>query len=228
MAKNTYILSLGGSIIVPEEVDVNFLKGFKKVIDAETKKGNRFVIITGGGKVCRKYQHAAKQVNPKISAEDVDWIGLKATQFNGVLVSKIFEKKAKIIKDFNPKNKEKGSFSILVSAGYAPGHSTDYDAVVLAKTYGAHTVINLSNIDYVYDKDPKLAGAKKLENISWKEMRKIVGSKWSPGLNAPFDPVASKFAQENGLKVIVMNGKNLSNLSAALNGKKFKGTIIEN
>jgi uridylate kinase len=100
--------------------------------------------------------------------------------------------------------------------------------VRLAKAYGARTVINLSNIDFVYSKDPrKFKDAKKIESISWGNFRKIVGNKWDPGKNLPFDPTAAKLAQKLKLKVIIANGKNLKNLKNILNNNKFRGTIIE-
>ena len=46
-------------------------------------------------------------------------------------------------------------------------------------------------------------------------------------MNAPFDPVASKLSQEIKLKVAIMNGKDLENIGNYLDGKEFKGTIIE-
>jgi uridylate kinase len=109
-----------------------------------------------------------------------------------------------------------------------PGRSTDDDAVRLAHIYGAKTVINLSNIDYVYTKDPrKFKDAKKIESISWEDFRKIVGNKWDPGKNAPFDPTAAKTAEKNRMKVIIANGKNLKNLKDILGNKKFRGTTIQ-
>ena len=68
---------------------------------------------------------------------------------------------------------------------------------------------------------------KKITGISWQNFRKIVGSKWTPGLSKPFDPIASKLAAEVGIKVIIMNGKKLINLEKCLAGKKFQGTVIE-
>ncbi|NCQ16417.1 UMP kinase, partial [Candidatus Falkowbacteria bacterium] len=47
-----------------------------------------------------------------------------------------------------------------------------------------------------------------------------------PSLNAPFDPIAAKKAQELGLEVVIMNGKNIANLKNCLAGKKFKGTVV--
>ncbi len=128
----------------------------------------------------------------------------------------------------NESDKFKWTSKLLFSGGWVPGHSTDFDAVVLAKRYGAKTVINLSNIEYVFDKDPnKFKDAVKIEKISWKDFRKIVGNKWAPGANAPFDPIASREAEKNKMKVVVMNGKNLGEVSKVLKGEdKIIGTII--
>jgi uridylate kinase len=100
-------------------------------------------------------------------------------------------------------------------------------AVRLARLYGASTVINLTNTERVYDKDPaKFRNAKPFDVISWAEFRKIVGTKWSPGSNAPFDPIASRLAARSCMKVIVAKGTDLSNLRELLLGKKFRGTTI--
>ena len=117
--------------------------------------------------------------------------------------------------------------SIINAAGFKPGHSTDTDAVLLAKTYGAKEVINLSNIEYVYDKDPsKFKSAKKIEKINWNEFRKIVGNKWVAGANEPFDPVASREAEKLGLKVSILKGTDLKEVDNVLSGRKFRGTVI--
>jgi len=76
-----------------------------------------------------------------------------------------------------------------------------------------NTVINLSNVDQVFDKDPKVfPDAKPLDKISWEDFRKMVGDEWTPGMNSPFDPIASQKAHELGVKVVVMNGKNFENI----------------
>ena len=96
-----------------------------------------------------------------------------------------------------------------------------------AKTVGAKKIINLSNTDYVYDSDPKKnPQAKKIEKISWADYRALIPKEWNPGLNSPFDPIASEMAQKEGMQVIIMNGKPIDNLAKYLNGEKFSGTII--
>lgn len=228
--KRTVLISLGGSLIVPDKIDWEFVKNFKKLIEQEIKSGLRFIIITGGGKTAREYIKAAAKVD-KINDEDKDWIGIHATRMNAHFIRTIFRKNAHPRINTNPNDLEdfyNFKENILVAAGWRPGFSTDYDAVLLAKYFNIKKVINFSNIDYVCDKDPKkFPDAKKIEKISWKNFRKIVGSKWDPGMNTPFDPIASKIAEECNIEVAIMNGRNLKNLKKYLKGKKFKGTVIE-
>lgn len=227
MKKQLFIISLGGSLINPGRIDVKFLKQFKQLVLPSIKSGNQFIFVTGGGKSARKYLEALRAVGSP-SADDLDWMGIFATRLNAELVRMMFGRLAhpQIVTD--PNKKLPVTRPVLVGGGWKPGRSTDDIAVRLAKTYGARAVINLSNIDYVYTKDPrKFKDARAIKNISWKNFRKIVGNKWDPGKNLPFDPTAAKLAEKLGLKVTIANGKNLANLKNILGGKKFKGTIIE-
>jgi uridylate kinase len=54
----------------------------------------------------------------------------------------------------------------------------------------------------------------------------MVGSVWTPGANLPFDPIASAKAEKAGMKVVCAAGRDLDNLVAILDGKRFVGTII--
>jgi len=222
------ILSLGGSLIYPADgPDVAFLKKFVELIRRRVKRGERFALITGGGKVCRKYQGAAAKLRP-MTAVELDWLGIHVTHLNAHFVRTLFGDLAHpdIIK--NPTVSIRLSKPVVIGAGWKPGCSTDYDAVLLAENLGAKTIINLSNIDYVYDSDPnKNPNAKPIKLLSWKELRKMFGAEWKPGLNSPFDPVASKKAQRLGLRVISAHGKKLKNLERILDGEKFRGTVIK-
>ncbi|MDD5071937.1 MAG: UMP kinase [Patescibacteria group bacterium] len=227
--KDTYIISLGGSLIVPTDgIDWKFLKNFRKLIISETKKGKKFFIIVGGGATCRKYNEAARKIT-KVSQIDLDWQGIYSGRLNARLLKIILGPIAcpEIIID--PIAKLSTSKKIIIGSGWKPGWSTDYVAVVMAREHKIKTIINLSNIDYVYTADPKkYKNAKPIKKLGWRNFRKLVGNKWNPGLNAPFDPVASRLAEHLGLEVIIMNGKKLDNLRKYLDGEKFKGTVIEN
>ncbi|MFH1255300.1 MAG: UMP kinase [bacterium] len=228
MNKKTFVISIGGSLIAPKQgIDWRFLKEFRAFILEKIKQGNKFFLIAGGGRTARDYVAAAEQV-VKIERDDLDWLGIHATRLNAHLLRTVFRKHAhpEIIK--NPLVKMQSSKKIIVASGWKPGWSTDYVAVIIAREYGAETILNLSNIDYVYDKDPnKHKNAKMIEKINWPEFRKLVGNKWSPSLNAPFDPIASKKAQSLKLEVAIINGKNIGNLENYMSGKKFKGTVIK-
>ncbi len=225
--QETVIISLGGSIIVPDDVDVRFLRRFRKLILKHVKAGKRFIIISGGGMVCRRYQKAAGRI-ARLTSEDLDWLGIHATRFNAHLLRTIFRGYAhpRVIK--NPTEKLRFREGVLIGAGWRPGCSTDQDAVLMARSFGARRLANLSNISYVYDKDPKYhRGARPLKEMSWMDFRKLVGNRWDPGANHPFDPVASREAQKLGLEVAILNGRDIRNLDSYLSGKRFRGTLIK-
>lgn len=222
--KETIIISLGGSLVAPNEIDVGFLKSFKHTLQKYLGT-KRFFIIVGGGKIARIYQNGLLEFGAKNN--DRDWIGIKVTWLNAEIIKQMFLGNAypKIIVD--PNIKVKTNKDVIVGAGWKPGWSTDYDAVLIAKNHNVKTIINLSNIDYVYDKNPsQYPDAKPLKEIDWKTLGTIVGDRWDPGKSAPFDPIASKLAAKLKLKVVMINGKNLERLEDFLNDKPFIGTTI--
>ncbi len=224
--EETIIISLGGSLIIPNDVDAVFLDEFKNLILSKVEEGKKFVIITGGGKICRKYQDVLKKIE-KPTSEDLDWLGIYSTRLNAEFLKILFKDKTEIEIILDPTIQIKTNKPIIVGGGWKPGWSTDYVAIVLGKQLGAKKIINLSNTDYVYDSDPKInKDAKKIEEISWADYRALIPKEWNPGLNTPFDPIASKMAEEEGMSVMIMNGKPIDNLAKCLNGEKFMGTVI--
>ena len=211
---------------MPGVIYVNFLKNFKKVIEKYVNKGYKFVIYCGGGRLARNYQKSASKIS-KLSNEDLDWLGIYAAKLNALLIKTIFRNEAAIYVLDNPNDKRYIKKNIIIGGNLFPGRSTDYDAVSAANYFGVKEVINMSNINYIYDKDPiKYKDAKKIEKISWSDYIKIVGAKWKPGMNVPFDPIAAKEAKKSKIKVNII-GKDLKNLENLLDGKKFVGTAIE-
>lgn len=229
--KNAFVLSLGGSLVVPNGgIDTQFLSTFNQFIRKQiSSKKRRFFIVVGGGATARHYRDAGEAViGHKMTNEDLDWIGIHATRLNAQMVRSIFRDIAdpRVIKHYEIILKI--NTPLAIAAGWRPGWSTDYCAVTLCQDYGIKQVVNMTNVDQVFDKDPqKYPDAKPLTQVSWKKYRAIVGDTWSPGMNLPFDPIASKLAQELGLTVKILNGKNLENLARALDGKPFAGTTIQ-
>jgi uridylate kinase len=220
------IVSVGGSLIVPDAIDTDFLTRFKTLILEKVQRGFTFSIIAGGGKIARRYQAAANIITP-LSRQDLDWIGIHATRLNAQLLRDIFVGYAhpQVIK--NPTIDIEAEEPIIIATGWQPGCSTDYVAVLMAKNQGATRLVNLSNIDYVYDQDPRgNPDAKKIEKTTWTDFRKMIPETWDPGMSSPFDPVAAKEAQAINLEVAIINGMHLEEFSNYLDDQPFVGTVI--
>jgi uridylate kinase len=223
------VISLGGSIAAPNGVDVDFLKDFVSLVRSfiEADSNRRFIFVVGGGGPARQWQNAYREICGQIKDEEADWIGIMATRLNAQLIKAAMGNLCAQEVVTNPGQVDPLTGHVLVAAGWKPGFSTDYDAVLLAERFGADAVINLSNIEKVYTADPKTdPNARPIDKISWAGFRSLVGDDWVPGKNVPFDPVASRHAEKIGLKVICAAGKNLENLKKILLGEDFTGTVI--
>lgn len=226
----TIVMSVGGSLIVPDEIDTAFLASLKDLIIEETANGRRFIIITGGGKTSRRYVDAATSIT-NLEVEDQDWLGIHSTRLNGHLLRTIFRNQAHPVMITNPDDilDVPDEASLVIGAGYRPGSSSDLQAVRVAERVNAHKMINLSNIDYVYTADPKVdPNAEKIEDVTWDDFREIIPAEWSANLSSPFDPVAAKRAQEANIEVAIINGARIDALRNYIEDKPFIGTRIHN
>ncbi len=222
----TLVVKLGGSLVVPDGIDIDFLRKFKELASEFVKKGNRLAVIVGGGKTCRRYQDASAEFGA--NDKERDWVGIYSTWLNARLVKAMFSDLCKDEVIMNYENLKVGKGKVIIGGGGVPGHSTDMDAAKLAKHISAEAVIKLTDQYFVFTADPrKDKNAKPLTGLNWKEYLKIIGEEWMPGLSTPFDPVASKEAMHSGLKVIITKGSDLENLKQVLYGKEFKGTVIK-
>lgn len=214
------VISLGGSVMVPDKVDVDFLFKFKNLIKEHRKI--KFVIITGGGKTSRNYQIDLLNDLQK------DLIGIQATRLNARLLlfvlgklaeQKVYTNVKEMIKNFGKK--------IIVSGGMIPKNSTDYICSLVAKGINADFILNISNVTGIYDKDPrKYKDAKMFSELSFKRFNSLFGKgKWKPGQNVIFDQKAARFCSKNRIK-LVFASKDIKNLDNILSEKKFAGTIV--
>ncbi len=227
--QETVVMSVGGSLIVPDAIDTHFLINLKNLIERQMSAyGRRFIIIAGGGRTARRYQDAAATVSD-LNPEDLDWMGIHATRLNGHLLRTIFRDTAfpEMITNPDDINKVPTEAKLVIAAGYRPGASTDLRAVQIAINRKATCVMNLSNIDYVYTADPrKNPDATKIEDITWNDFIKIIPTEWNPGLSSPFDPVAAREAQAHNIEVSIINGTRIEEIENYLEQRAFIGTRI--
>ena len=224
------VISVGGSLIVPDGIDVQFLKELNTFVRSKLAENatRQFFLVCGGGATARRYQQAARDViQHDLTDDDMDWLGIHPTRLNAHLLRTIFRDIAHLHVIEHYDIIKKATESVVIASGWKPGWSTDFCAVLLAEDYQVPTIINMSNIPQVFDKDPNVfPDAKPLDRISWADFRLMVGDVWTPGKNSPFDPIASQRAQEIGAKVVVL-GKDFNNLENYYLGKDFVGTVIE-
>ena len=220
------VLSVGGSIVVPQEPDLAFISQFLSLVKEYLSKDikRKLILVIGGGGPARLYQNAYKTIvnDDTKNNNEADWIGIMATRLNAQLIKASLGDLCSDEVVIDPSAALTFSGRVLVAAGWKPGFSTDTIATLLAERFEAKTLVNLSNIEKVYTDDPKLnPEAKPLDSISWETFRAMVGDEWTPGKNTPFDPIASKKAESLGLKVICAGGRNIDNTKAILEEKDF-------
>lgn len=223
------LFDFGGSIVAPDKPDVNFLKEFYTFATSWLleDKNRKLIVVVGGGAPARLFMNALKEKGVTDS-DSLDRVGIKASHLNAQLVKEFFGDYCldPVVEDPSVTFSMRGR--VLVGAGWKPGFSTDYDAVVLADNFKLDRILNLSNIKQIYSCDPKKdPSAKPLEKLSWQEYKKMAGESWTPGANLPFDPVATAKASEMGLKVYTALGRDLNNVKNILENRPFVGTVIK-
>ena len=224
--KDTIVIAMGGSLLVPENIDIQFLKQLKEMMRALIEQDYQIALVVGGGKTCRIYQNVAREFE-NVQNVDLDWIGIKTIRLNAELLLRAFSD-LDIYEDVIEKWEDAEGIQnhLIIVGAWEPGCSSDTDAIELAHVLGSKKVVNFSNISHVYSEDPrKNPEAEKFEKLSWEEYKNLIPKDWVPGLSAPFDPVASTKAQEYGISVAIL-GASLENLENYLNGKTFEGTTI--
>jgi len=218
------ILSLGGSIIVPDKVDYTFLRKFKKLILALAKR-KKVVICTGGGKTARNYIRALEKEG--LSKHNRDMIGIEATRLNAKLVSTFLLGSVEIPTTLKEVKNALKKRKIVICGGLRPGITSDGTTAEIARFLKAKSFVNITNVKGLYNKDPKkYKNAKFIPKISYKKFTKMMKKvKEKPGQHFILDSLATKIIQKSKIKAIIL-GKNLQNLENCLKGRHFIGTII--
>jgi len=208
---------------VPKEVDYKFLKDFKKAILSIKKR--KIVICTGGGFIAREYIAALKKEN--LEAYLQDEIGIAITRLNARLLALFLQKCNHAIPvTLEQVKKLLQTHDIVVCGGLSLGHTSDGTTAKIADYLDAGEMINITNVDGLYDKDPRrFKEARFIPRLPHKEFLKIVFKiKRKPGQHFVLDRLAAEIALKANIKVIILKGtKNLKNY---ISGKRFKGTII--
>ncbi len=179
-------------------------------------------------KSCKRIPRRLQKINPNFKVSELDEIGIMSTKLNAEFLCKVMNPLCKDKIVTNPLKNFSFKGKILIASGWKSGFSTDYIAVKFAEKFNKKDIINITNVNQVYDKDPKkFKNATAFKKLNWEQLQNIVGQKWNPGLNLPFDPIATKLSSKLGLTLYIVNGNNIENLEKVFNkNNDFLGTVI--
>ena len=227
MQKKVIVLSLGGSLIIPKEINVGYLKEFKKTI-LKNKSKYKFIVVCGGGSIARKYIHALRKIglNEKLQS----FSGISATRMNARFMSYFFNQnqeqgipdKLKTLRDYIKK------YDVVFCGAleYKPHQTSDSTSAQIANEFKSE-FINLTDVSGLYTKNPKkFNDAKLIPEISWKSFDNLAKKiEYQPGQHFVLDQTASEIILKNKITTYII-GEDLRQLDNLLNAKKFIGTKI--
>jgi uridylate kinase len=228
MAKKLVVISLGGSIIVPDKINIKILQEFKKVLLKNTKK-YKFVVVCGGGKTARNYIKGLE--NLEKNKEYLQClIGIAATRLNARFMTYLFGKEAYwgIPQEMQEiKNHLKSNDIIFCGAlRYAENETSDGVAAKLARFFNTD-FINLTNVSGLYDKNPKTnKNARFIPQISHKEFYKMAAKiHFKPGQHFILDQISAYTINKYKIRTFIL-GQDMKQLDNLLNEKHFIGSVI--
>jgi len=244
------VLNLGGSILMPEEPDVEFLVAAASCLAELTEKLGRLFVVVGGGRTARRYinlireagrlgQTGAEEGCRALTEAQLDDLGIDATRLNARLLLGAMQTRGAIVPWEVPEDLHRAAtlgdhYDCVVMGGTVPGHTTDAVSAGLAKQVGAGRLVIATNVDGVYTADPrKDPKAELVEQLDFARLIDIVGEPTGEaGVAAVVDPTAARVAAQlasdsESFQLAVVDGRKLDNLKAACLGDYFKGSLVK-
>ena len=221
-----WVLSVGGSRIVPNEVDYSFLEDFRELINSHPS--HRFVVVTGGGSTARKYISALKKLGKHTKAQSIE--GIAVTRLHAGFMSRFFGSRAN---EIIPRSMEKVKNLLrknqIVFCGarrYRSHNTSDGTGASLARFLGC-PFINLTNVKGLYSSNPKKnKKARFISKISWKNFKERVDKiKYHAGQHFVLDQAAAEIILEGKIPTYIVG--DLKAMDKILRGNSnFGGTLI--
>ena len=222
------VLKIGGSLLYDEKGNAipEVIRKYSEVIRTLVESGHNFMIVVGGGKPARDFISTARALGA--NEAQCDWIGIKLARMNAELVSAALGNIAypRIVETLDELETAFVTEKVVLMGGLVPGQSTNAVAAVSAELLNAEILLNATNVDGVFDKDPKEPGAKKLDTLSIEELKRILsGGGTRAGEYKLFDPVALRVVERARIKTVIFNGNQPENVQHILEGKKI-GSVV--
>lgn len=229
------LLKLSGEVFQGVEkhgIDFNLLDDLARQIKEVQKAGAQVAIVIGGGNFWRYRDF----VHSHLERVNSDYMGMMATVINSIaFASSLKHAKVKVkvlsalrlpivVKDYTVRSAKKlldDGYVIICAGGTGnPFFTTDTAASLRAAELECNLLMKATNVDYVYDKDPKKSkNAKKFDQISYLEVLKR--------RLKVMDLSAIALCSDSNIPVKVFNLQTKGNIKKIINGQKI-GTLIHN
>ena len=220
------VVRIGGSVVA-SPVNTELINKYADIIRNVKQQGHEVVVVLGGGFLAREFIGIAKNLGLDMVAQDE--IAISCSR----LFAQLFLKKlgnagsSKVAVTLDEAAQSLGEGKIVVMGGLKPGITTDAVAALVAERVNADLLVKGTDQNGVYNKDPrKHPDAVKLDQVSLEDLEKVLEiNVHKAGIHQVIDPEAIKVLKRKRLKLVVVNGFEPENLSAAINGENV-GTVI--
>lgn len=226
------IIALGGSLLYGDHDVKTWLGQLRQTIVHLEGNGRKIGLVIGGGKPAREGIRLAEHL--VTDRYQLDEIGIAATRLNATILQTMLAEIGCNVADVVPTSTDAAAelferFDVVVMGGTKPGHTTDAVSVAFARDSGAANVIIATNVSHVYTADPRTNDdAEPIEVLTLSELQDITGKEaLAPGQSAAVDPVAVQWAIECGLRIGVLDGRDIRRIEDALEGRPFEGTLVQ-
>ena len=226
------IIALGGSLLYGDHGVKTWLGRLRQTIVHLEGNGRKIGLVIGGGKPARDGIQLAEHL--VTDRYQLDEIGIAATRLNATILQTMLAEIGCNVADVVPKSTDDAAslferFNVVVMGGTKPGHTTDAVSVAFARDSGAANVIIATNVSHVYTADPRTNDdAEPIDMLTLLELQSITGKEaLAPGQSAAVDPIAVQWAIECGLRIGVLDGRDIRRIEDALEGRPFEGTLVQ-
>ena len=231
MSNDAVVISMGGSVMIPEKPSADFIRDFATILQGSEKK---VYVVIGGGKLARHYISIARELG--CDEGFLDEIGIDATRLNARLLIAALGTDAYPVpaKNFDESVIRGREFRFVIMGGTHPGHTTDGVAAMLAERLRAERLIIATNVRGVYTADPKKhPEAELFKKMSSEKLLEIASAmEGGAGKSAVLDPLAARLVLRTRIPTLVCDGRKLEVVSEAISGSldtlgmDFNGTFI--
>lgn len=221
------VVSLGGSVLIPDENDIEFLKSIASILSTLSQE-HEIIVVCGGGRIARYYISTGREFGAQ--EQELDQIGIEVTRLNARLLQMALGEKA--VKGIPESPKEavrmKEDGRIVTMGGTEAGQTTDAVAALVAKAWKADRIVNATSVAAVYSDDPKkVEKAKRYSWLSFDDFYNLVDKGGhNAGQTAVFDRKGAWIALQERIPLYIIHGRDLEDLESAIKGGKVKGTTV--